>query len=95
MTALKIDTGLFVDINGVEQWITIRGSDLKNPVMLMLPGPGAGFSRMAEFFSPWERDFTLVQWDQPGAGATAAKARAEGGRSDALRSNRARRHRRG
>jgi pimeloyl-ACP methyl ester carboxylesterase len=73
MNLLKIDTGLFVDINGLEQWITIRGSDLKNPVVLMLPGPGAGFSRMAAFFSPWERDFTLVQWDQPGAGATAAK----------------------
>jgi proline iminopeptidase len=76
---LKIDTGLFVDINGVEQWITIRGSDLKNPVVLMLPGPGAGFSRMAAFFSPWERDFTLVQWDQPGAGATAAKQGAAAG----------------
>jgi pimeloyl-ACP methyl ester carboxylesterase len=72
-----IDTGMFVEINGALQWITIRGSDLKNPVMLMLPGPGAGFSRMAEFFSPWERDFTLVQWDQPGAGATAAKHGAE------------------
>jgi pimeloyl-ACP methyl ester carboxylesterase len=77
MNPLSIDTGLFVDINGLEQWITIRGSDLKNPVVLLLPGPGAGFSRMAELFSPWERDFTLVQWDQPGAGATAAKHGAE------------------
>jgi proline iminopeptidase len=76
---ISIDTGLFVDINGVEQWITIRGSDLKNPAVLVLPGPGAGFSRMAAFFAPWERDYTLVQWDQPGAGATAAKQGAEAG----------------
>jgi pimeloyl-ACP methyl ester carboxylesterase len=73
MNQQSLEDGLFVDINGVEQWITIRGCDLKNPVVLMLPGPGVGFSRMAEFFSPWERDYTLVQWDQPGAGATAAK----------------------
>jgi pimeloyl-ACP methyl ester carboxylesterase len=77
MNHQKIDTGRYVDINGLEQWITIRGSDLNNPVMLVLPGPGAGFSRMAEFFSPWEQDFTLVQWDQPGAGATAARHGAE------------------
>ena len=79
MNALNMDTGQFVDIHGAPQWVTIRGRDLKNPVMLMLPGPGAGFSRMAEFFSPWERDFTLVQWDQPGAGATAAKLGAAAG----------------
>jgi pimeloyl-ACP methyl ester carboxylesterase len=28
---------------------------------------------MAPFFAPWQRDFTLVQWDQPGGGATFAR----------------------
>jgi pimeloyl-ACP methyl ester carboxylesterase len=28
---------------------------------------------MAPFFAPCERDFTIVQWDQPGAGARHAK----------------------
>ena len=64
---------MFVSVKGVEQWVTIRGSNLKNPVLLVLHGTGYALSSMAPFFEPWERDFTLVQWDQPGAGATYAR----------------------
>jgi pimeloyl-ACP methyl ester carboxylesterase len=39
----------------------------------MIFGPGAALTRMAPFFAPWERAFTLAQWDQPGGGATFAK----------------------
>src|SRR5271166_3391924 len=67
-----IDEGLFVEIHGVQQWITIRGNDLNNPVLLMVGGPGAPLSSMAPFFAPWEKDFTIVQWDQPDAGAAGA-----------------------
>jgi pimeloyl-ACP methyl ester carboxylesterase len=70
---MSIDEGLFVTIGGLDQWVTIRGRDANNPVLLLISGPGAAFSSMARFFAPWERDFTLVQWDQPGAGATHAK----------------------
>src|SRR5471032_1650909 len=35
---LAIDEGRFVDINGMPQWITIRGRDLSNPVLLLLHG---------------------------------------------------------
>lgn len=69
----RIDEGLFVQVNGLEQWVTLRGEDSSNPALMVTTGPGAGFSRMAPFFAPWERDFTLVQWDQPGAGATCAR----------------------
>lgn len=73
MTAARsIDHGMFVFINGVDQWVTLRGADIRNPALLVLGGPGAAFSRLAPFFELWERDFTLVQWDQPGAGATWA-----------------------
>ena len=68
-----IDEGFFADVGGAPQWITLRGADRAGPPLLMLFGPGAGFTRMAPFFAPWERDFTLVQWDQPGGGATFAK----------------------
>jgi proline iminopeptidase len=68
--AQRIDEGEFVPINGVEQWIAIRGTTPENPVVLMLPGPGVAFSPLAPFFSSWERDYTLVHWDQPGAAAT-------------------------
>ena len=71
--AAPIDAGFFAPVRGEDQWITLRGADAANPPLLILTGPGAAFSRMAPFFAPWEADFTLVQWDQPGAGATFAK----------------------
>lgn len=67
----RIEEGRFLTVNGVDQWITIRGEDRRNPPLLILPGPGgAGLCGMAPFFAPWERAFTLVQWDQPRAGVT-------------------------
>jgi len=68
-----VDDGFFADVRGVDQWITLRGADSGNPALLILPGPGGAFSRLALFFAPWESDFTLVQWDQPGGGATFAR----------------------
>ncbi len=68
-----IDEGCFVDVRGAPQWITLRGADRANPPLLMIVGLGAGLTRLAPFFAPWEQDFTLVQWDQPGGGATFAK----------------------
>ena len=74
--ALVIDTpnGIveqrFVTVGGIDQWIQLRGEDRDNPVLLMITGPGVAFSPLAPFFSPWERDYTVVHWDQPGAGAT-------------------------
>lgn len=69
-----IDEGLFVDVNGVEQWITVRGCDRRNPVLLWLHGgPGIAMSGQAPLFFAWERYFTIVQWDQPGGGATLAR----------------------
>jgi pimeloyl-ACP methyl ester carboxylesterase len=73
--AQPIDEGMFVRIGGVEQWITVRGTNIQNPVLFIVSGTGAALSRMALFFAPWEQDFTVAQWDQPGAGATAARNR--------------------
>lgn len=69
----RIETGAFVAIDGVDQWVTIRGDDRRNPVVLLLHGPGVGFSAMAPLYAPWEKRFTVAQWDQPGAGYTWAK----------------------
>jgi len=66
-----VDDALFVELGGVPQWDTIRGQDRNNPVLLVLHGgPGSAISGLAPAFVPWERDFTVVQWDQPGAGRT-------------------------
>jgi pimeloyl-ACP methyl ester carboxylesterase len=64
-----IDERRFVRIGGVNQWIAIRGQDRNNPAILILHGgPGAADSPLERLFLPWERDFTVVQWDQRGAG---------------------------
>ena len=66
-----IDDALFVELGGAQQWVTIRGRDRNNPVVLLLHGgPGSAMAGLAPAFVPWEQDFTVVQWDQPGAGRT-------------------------
>src|SRR5687768_15951354 len=71
---LAIDEGTFVNINGMEQWVTIRGQNLSNPVLLYVHGgPGIGSSITAPAFAEWEKHFTFVQWDQPGGGFTQLK----------------------
>ena len=61
-----------VRIGGIDQFVTIRGTDRRNPVLLILHG-GPGF---AEAPLAWwntralEEDFVVVQWDQRGAGKT-------------------------
>jgi pimeloyl-ACP methyl ester carboxylesterase len=60
-----------VTLNGSEQWITIRGKNVQNPVLLYLGigGPGAGgFPATATSLAPLEDHFVVVNWDQPGTG---------------------------
>jgi pimeloyl-ACP methyl ester carboxylesterase len=64
----------FVRIGGIDQWIDIRGDDAANPVLLVLHGgPGSTWDPLVGIFHPWEKYFTLVQWDQRGAGRTYAR----------------------
>jgi pimeloyl-ACP methyl ester carboxylesterase len=73
-TADRIVEGGYVQIRGVAQWVQIRGEHRSNPVLLVLHGgPGIAFSAFSPRFRPWERDFTVVQWDQPGAGKTLSR----------------------
>ena len=63
-----------VRIGGIDQWISIRGNHPGNPVLLMLHG-GPGWVSMPTswyFQRGWEEYFTVVQWDQRGAGKTYA-----------------------
>ena len=47
----------------------IRGQNRDNPAVLVLHGgPGAPVSALPAHFIPWERDFTVIQWDQRGSG---------------------------
>ncbi len=66
-----IDEGRFVDVNGSEQWVTIRGADRGNPIVLFLHGgPGEVVSLAPSVTRVWEDDFIVVHWDQRGAGRT-------------------------
>ena len=67
----------FVPINGIEQWITITGARCGNPVILFIHGgPGNALSPYADaMYAGWQQDYTLVQWDQRGAGMTYGKQR--------------------
>jgi pimeloyl-ACP methyl ester carboxylesterase len=69
----RLDEGRFVRVHGLDQWITLRGAEAGHPALMIVTGAGAAFSPMAPLFAPWEQAFTLVQWDQPGAGATLAR----------------------
>ena len=68
-----IHDGRFLCIHGEDQWVTMLGADRANPAILILPGAGAGFTAFAPLFEAWQDAFTVVLWDQPGAGWTAAK----------------------
>jgi proline iminopeptidase len=77
--AQRIEEATFITIGGIEQWITIRGDDRRNPVLLLLHGgPGDVQSSFVSTYAPYEEDFVLVQWDQRGAGRTFAKNGAAG-----------------
>jgi pimeloyl-ACP methyl ester carboxylesterase len=60
---------------GIEQWVTIKGRDCGNPVILFVHGgPGNPNTPYAHPpYEAWEKDFTLVQWDQRGAGKTFSR----------------------
>jgi pimeloyl-ACP methyl ester carboxylesterase len=70
-----IDEARFVEIGGIQQWITIRGEDRNNPVLLFLHGgPGDATNPWGyAVFRLWLKHFTVVQWDQRGAGRTFGK----------------------
>ena len=59
-----------VEIGGLEQFIIIRGRDRTNPALLVLHGgPGTSETAMFRHFNAALEDhFTVVHWDQRGAG---------------------------
>lgn len=59
-------------IGGIEQWLYVRGQDCANPVILFVHGgPAAPLIPGAwEFQRPIEEYFTVVHYDQRGAGKT-------------------------
>lgn len=67
-----VDYGEYIELNGIEQYFYHRGYDKNNPVMVFLHGgPGSPMLPFANSFQlEWEKEVTVVQWDQRGAGKT-------------------------
>ena len=66
-----IDESGYVRIGGIDQWISIRGDDARNPAVVYLHGgPAEAQSPFLAQFAPWERGYTVVNWDQRGSGKT-------------------------
>jgi len=63
-----------VEIGGIQQYIRIRGQDRSNPVLLDLHGgPGGAQSGFTyRILRPWTEYFTVVEWDQRGAGRSSS-----------------------
>ena len=59
-----------VTLGGARQIVNVRGADRANPLIVFIHGgPGAVEMPFAWTFQrPWEDFFTVVQWDQRGAG---------------------------
>lgn len=74
-----IDEQGFVRIGGIDQWISVRGEDRANPVIVEIHGgPGAANSIYTARTRSWEQHFTIVRWDMRGAGKTFGHGGPEG-----------------
>ena len=60
----------YLRLGGIDQWVMMRGESLDNPLLVLLHG-GPGMSEtffFRHFNAPLEKFFTVVYWDQRGAG---------------------------
>lgn len=71
-----IETVEPVEVNGTTQWISTRGLNRDNPILLVLHGgPGSPVMGMSwAYQKPWEDFFTVVNWDRRGVGKSFVAA---------------------
>ncbi len=65
-----IDERLKITVGDTQQWISVRGRDSHNPIILFIHGGPASPEMQTSWTwaGAWEDYFTVVQWDQRGAG---------------------------
>jgi len=65
----------YLTINNTQQYVLIRGENIKNPILLFLHGgPGASETAMLRKFNrDLEKHFTIVYWDQRNTGKSYKK----------------------
>jgi len=64
-----------IRLGGIDQWISIRGSNKRKPLLLFLHGgPGAPVTPLAHKFCPELANlFVVVNWEQRGAGKSFSR----------------------
>lgn len=64
-----IETAI-IEVNGVQQLLSIRGANSELPVLLFVHGGlGTPYSALSHTFQrEWEKKFVVVQWEQRGSG---------------------------
>ena len=70
VTPNGVEETLTLELGGTQQVVNVRGADRDNPILIYIHGgPGSVEMPMSwSFQRPWEDYFTVVQWDQRGAG---------------------------
>ena len=73
---LEVDFFDPIQINGVEQWVSIQSQDTSNPILLFVhggPGSPETFS-VRKHYKLLRKHFTLVTWDQRGSGRSYSRS---------------------
>ena len=72
LSQTPIDSTGILTVGGIKQFISIKGKDSRNPLLLFLHGgPGNSVIHYAEKFThKLQEHFIVVQWDQRNAGKT-------------------------
>lgn len=70
VTPQGVQEQLLIPIGGTKQWISVRGRNRSNPILLVIHGGPASPEMPISwaYEQGWEDYFTVVQWDQRGSG---------------------------
>jgi proline iminopeptidase len=69
-----IQESFIATLGGARQFVSVRGSDKRNPILIYIHGGPASIEAPMSwaFQRPWEDFFTVVEWDQRAAGKSFA-----------------------
>ena len=61
-----------IEINGIQQWLSIRGQHANHPIILFVHGgPGSPMTPMIYKYQKYlEDEYTIVNWEQRSTGRT-------------------------
>lgn len=68
----SLDEEKVIEINGIQQWLSIRGQHANHPIILFVHGgPGSPMTPMIYKYQKYlEDEYTIVNWEQRSTGRT-------------------------